>query len=207
MEENIANYYYKHDLPDGLELKGDIAVDTEAMGLNNIRDRLCAVQLSCGDGNAYVIHFPQKNYDCPNLKALLSQQNVQYIFHFARFDVAIIKHYLKIDLDNIYCTKIASKLCRTYTEQHGLKDLCKELLKVSLSKQQQASNWGAQELSAEQIKYAANDVLHLHHLRDKLNEMLKVENRLEIAEKCMSFIPTRAELDLIGWVDLDIFHH
>lgn len=207
MEANIPNYYYKHDLPDDLELKGDIAIDTEAMGLNNIRDRLCAVQLSCGDGNAYVVHFPEKSYDCPNLKKVLSQKDIFYIFHFARFDVAIIKHYLDIDFDNIYCTKIASKLCRTYTEQHGLKDLCKELVGVSLSKQQQSSNWGAKELSKEQLNYAANDVLHLHRIRDRLNEMLEIEDRLAIAKKCFDFIPTRAKLDLIGWEGLDIFHH
>ena len=187
---------------------GDIAVDTEAMGLNNLRDRLCVVQVSSGDGNAHVVHFPNKIYKCPNLTKLLSRPKTQYIFHFARFDVAILQHYLGIEFDsNVYCTKIASRLSRTYTDQHSLKELCAELAAVKLSKQQQTSNWGAAELSADQINYAASDVLYLHTIRQKLEEMLESSKRLEIAKKCMDFIPTRAKLDLLGWADLDIFHH
>lgn len=208
MEAIIANYYYKNDLPDNLKLLGDIAVDTEAMGLNNLRDRLCVVQVSSGDGNAHVVHFPNKVYKCPNLKKLLSRPKTQYIFHFARFDVAILQHYLEIEFDtNIYCTKIASRLSRTYTDQHSLKELCSELASVKISKQQQSSNWGAKDLSKDQINYAASDVLHLHIIRQKLEEMLKSAGRSNIAKKCMDFIPTRATLDLLGWNDLDIFHH
>lgn len=177
------------------------------MGLNNHRDRLCVVQISCGDGNAHIVHFPTPKYDCPNLKALLSDSNRCKIFHFARFDVAIIQHYLGLQLSNIYCTKIASRLCRTYTDMHGLKDLCEELLKVKISKQQQTSDWGSETLTPEQQNYAASDVLHLHGLREKLNIMLKRENRQEIAQKCFEFLPYRAQLDLLGWPEFDIFQH
>lgn len=185
-----------------------MAVDTEAMGLNNLRDRLCVVQLSTGNGDAHIVHFPKKEYKCPNLKAALSQKGAEYIFHFARFDVAIIHHYLGIEFQNVYCTKIASRLTRTYTEQHGLKDLCFEMAGgVKISKQQQSSNWGAATLSADQVNYAANDVLYLHAIRENLNKMLQSANRAELAKKCMDFVPTRAKLDLMGWENIDIFHH
>lgn len=194
-------------MPADLSLKGDIAIDTEAMGLNNLRDRLCVVQLSSGDGNAHIVHFPEKKYDCPNLIKVLSQPGVEYIFHFARFDVAIIMHYLGVKFDKIFCTKIGSRLSRTYTDQHGLKDLCAELVNVKISKLQQTSNWGAKTLSEEQINYAAGDVLYLHAIREKLITMLREENRLDIARQCMNFVSTRAQLDLLGWDELDIFAH
>jgi ribonuclease D len=203
----MTNYYYKYDLPSDLNLQGDLAIDTEAMGLNNLRDRLCVVQISDGNGDAHIIHFPEAKFDCPNLKRLLMDGERAKIFHFARFDVAILQHYLAIELDNIYCTKIASKLCRTYTDKHGLKDLCLELINVKISKQEQTSDWGAEELRQEQIDYAASDVLYLHALRDALNSMLKREGRYELARECCNFIPTRARLDLLGWLDHDIFSH
>lgn len=188
-------------------MEGDIAVDTEAMGLNNLRDRLCVVQLSNGDGNAHIVHFPKSEYNCPNLIKLLSNKNITFLFHFARFDVAIIEHYLGVKFANIYCTKIASRLCRTYTDQHGLRELCHEFLGVKISKAQQSSNWGALELTEEQINYAAGDVLYLHDLRNNLDKMLSVAGRMEIAKKCMDFVPYRASLDLMGFGELDIFHH
>lgn len=206
-EALIANFYYKNDLPANFSLKGDIAIDTEAMGLNNHRDRLCVVQFSNGDGNAHIVHFVDGHYDCPNLIALLSQPDIEYIFHFARFDVAIIHHYLGINFTKLFCSKIASRLCRTYTDQHGLKDLCNELLGVKISKFQQSSYWGAGKLTDDQIAYAAGDVLYLHKLRTRLNEMLEKESRVEIARKCMDFLPTRAKLDLMGWNEQDIFVH
>lgn len=188
-------------------LKGDIAIDTEAMGLDNHRDRLCVVQLSDGNGDAHLVHFPTKKFDCPNLKKLLTDKNRVKLFHFARFDVAILTHYLNIKLENIYCTKIASRLCRTFTDSHGLKDLCGELLNIKISKQQQSSDWGAAELNHEQLTYAAADVLYLHALRDKLNAMLIREDRMELAEECFKFLPSRAALDLLGWDEFDIFVH
>lgn len=186
---------------------GDIAVDTEAMGLNNLRDRLCAVQVADGKGDAHVIHFPTPDYTCNNLKKLLNDKNRVKIFHFARFDLAIIKHYLGIGISNIYCTKVASRLCRTYTDMHGLKDLCHDLLNVKISKQQQASDWGSEKLTKEQIEYAASDVLYLHKLRENLDRLLKREGRVEIAMNCFNFLPCRSQLDLMGWVDFDIFQH
>lgn len=177
------------------------------MGLNHLRDRLCVVQLSDESGNAHVVHFPKKEYNCPNLKKLLCDESRVKIFHFGRFDIAIIHYYLNIELKNIYCTKTASRLARTYTDQHSLKDLCHELLGVKISKQQQTSDWGASKLTQEQIDYAASDVLYLHALRVKLDVMLKREGRAEIAKKCFDFLPTRADLDLIGWPELDIFAH
>ena len=206
-ESIIANHLYAYDLPDGLVPEGDLAVDTEAMGLNNLRDRLCVVQLSDGNGDAYLVHFPQANYDAPNLKKLLSDTNRQYLFHFARFDVAIMMQYLGITFSNIYCTRTASYLCRTYTDRHGLKDLCKELLGVELSKQQQSSYWGAAELTTEQTDYAASDVLYLHRLRDELEERLQALSRQELAQRVMRCIPVRSELDLSGWAEKDIFAH
>ncbi|WP_253307593.1 ribonuclease D [Rickettsia endosymbiont of Orchestes rusci] len=203
----MAITIYQHDLPDDFNLEGDIAIDTETMGLNLHRDKLCLLQLSNGNGDAYLINFLNKNYDAPNLKKLLLDKERCKIFHFARFDLASIKKYLQIDLENIFCTKIASKLVRTYTESHGLKELCRELLSMQLSKQQQSSYWGAEQLSNEQKEYAAKDVLYLHQLRDILQKMLIAEERLEIAENIFKFLPTRSNLDLLGWSDIDIFMH
>ncbi len=207
MEAAITTKYHINDLPNEVTLKGDIAIDTEAMGLNHLRDRLCVVQLSDEIGNIHVVHFPKKHYDCPNLKRVLSDDNRVKIFHFARFDIAMIHYYLAIQLKNIYCTKTASRLVRTYTDQHGLKDLCYELLGIRISKQQQTSDWGAAKLTKEQIDYAASDVMYLHALRGKLNVMLKREAREEVANKCFEFLPTRADLDLIGWPEIDVFSH
>ena len=198
---------HKGDLPSGLSFGSSVAVDTEAMGLNNLRDRLCLVQLSSGDGNAHLVQFAPDSYDCPNLKKLLSDDKVQKIFHFARFDVAIIKHYLGVECRPLYCTKIASTLCRTYTDRHSLRELCRELLGVELNKQQQSSDWGSQTLSEDQKTYAANDVLHLHALKAKLDVMLAREGRLELAQQIIDFVPVRATLDLEGWPELDIFAH
>lgn len=195
-----------NDLPQGFDLPGDIAIDTEAMGLNNHRDRLCVVQLSNGNGDAHLVQFQKGVYDAPNLKKLLSKPDTK-IFHFARFDVAILKHYLGIDVYPLFCTKIASKLVRTYTDSHGLKELCRELLGQAISKQQQSSDWGANTLSKDQQEYAAADVLYLHRIRDTLKEMLLREGRLALAQKCFEFLPTRVELDLLGWPEEDIFQH
>lgn len=203
----MTNFYHVGDLPANVKLNGDIAVDTEAMGLNNLRDRLCVVQISDGSGDAHIVHFPNANYEAPNLKKLLSDESRCKIFHFARFDVSIIMHYLNIKFSNVYCTKIASKLCRTYTDSHGLKDLCNTLLNIKLNKQQQTSYWGDDKLSEDQIAYAAADVLYLHELRQHLDAMLKREGRYDLALKTMSFIPTRAALDLEGWNEIDIFAH
>ncbi len=177
------------------------------MGLHLHRDRLCLLQLSNGDGKAYLVNFIDKNYAAPNLKKLLLDKNRCKIFHYARFDLAAIRKYLGIDLENIFCTKISSKLVRTYTDAHGLKDLCRELLSVQISKQQQSSYWGRLDLTAEQKEYAAKDVLYLHQLRATLQDMLLVENRLDIAKQIFQFLPIRANLDLVGWNDIDIFMH
>jgi ribonuclease D len=177
------------------------------MGLNNKRDRLCVVQLSDGNGDAHLVQLSAGQYDAPNLKALLSDPARAKIFHFARFDLSIMRHYLGIRLSNVYCTRTASRLARTYTDRHGYKDICKELLGVDISKQQQSSDWGADTLSPEQIEYAASDVLHLHRLRDKLNVMLAREGRTELLQAACDFLPFRAELDLAGWEEQDIFAH
>ncbi|WP_375319510.1 ribonuclease D [Candidatus Tisiphia endosymbiont of Oplodontha viridula] len=198
---------FHNDLPENFNIVGDLAIDTETMGLKVHRDRLCLLQMSNGDGNAYLVNFIDKNYAAPNLKKLLLDKNRCKIFHYARFDLAAIKKYLEIDLENIFCTKISSKLVRTYTDSHGLKDLCRELLSVQISKQQQSSYWGRNELTEEQKEYAAKDVLYLHQLRAILQERLDVENRLDIAEQIFKFLPTRANLDMIGWNDIDIFMH
>ena len=203
----MTNYVYQDDLPSGLILNGDLAIDSEAMGLNNRRDRLCVVQLSDGHGDAHLVQFTKDRYDAPNLKALLSDSKRLKIFHFARFDVAIIRQYLGISVQNIYCTKIASRLCRTYTDRHGFKDICKHLLDIDVSKMQQSSDWGAQTLTPDQIDYAASDVLYLHALKEKLDVLLKREGRLELAHKLFACIPARAELDLAGWEEVDIFAH
>jgi ribonuclease D len=200
-------HFHKHDLPSDVSFSGSIAVDTETMGLNITRDRLCLAQISQGDGSAHLVHFEQGKYDAPNLKKLLSDEKILKIFHFARFDLAALQFYLKVDIKNIYCTKIASKLTRTYSDSHGLKALCDELLGVELSKKQQTSDWGNSQISEKQMEYAASDVLHLHKLKTKLDEMLKRENRTEIFNACVKFLPARAKLDLEGFYSVDIFSH
>jgi ribonuclease D len=198
---------HQGDLPAGIDFGKAVAVDTEAMGLNNLRDRLCLVQLSAGDGTAHLVQFPHKTYDAPHLKALLSNPSIEKIFHFARFDIAIIRHYLGVECTPLFCTRLSSMLCRTFTDRHGLRDLCRDLLGVEISKQQQSSDWGAKDLTQEQLSYAAHDVLHLHQLRDKLTVMLEREGRLPMARQCFEFLPTRAALDLAGWAEIDIFAH
>lgn len=198
---------YEGDLPDGLDLGPVVAVDTETLGLSLVRDALCVVQLSSGDGNAHIVRLNRPDYDCPNLKALLADPTVEKLFHFARFDVAMCKHYLGVQVSPIFCTKIASKLVRTYTDRHGLKDLVKELVGVELNKQQQSSDWGAAQLSEAQLAYAASDVLYLHAAKTRLVEMLKREGRFELAQACFEFLPVRADLDLMGWAESDIFSH
>ncbi len=197
---------YKNDLPDGLDLGKVVAIDTETMGLNPNRDRLCLVQLSSGDGTAHLVQMTDPSFDAPNLKKLVADPAVMKLFHFARFDVAILKYALGVDCPNIYCTKIASKLVRTYTDRHGLRHLCRELIGVDLNKYHQSSDWGAAELSTEQLNYAASDVYYLHQLKKHLDTMLARENRTHIAQSCFDFIGTRAELDLSGWF-YDIFEH
>ena len=197
---------HKGDLPAGLDLGSVIAVDTEAMGLNPARDALCVVQISSGDGTAHVVQL-DRSFDCPNLKALLADAKVLMIFHFARFDIAMMKKWLGINCAPIWCTKIASKLARTYTDRHGLKDVTRELVGAHMDKSQQSSDWGAAELSDQQLQYAASDVLHLHQIRDGLTMMLKREGRTELAQACFDFLPVRAELDLLGWEESDIFAH
>lgn len=200
-------FYHQYDLPEDVSFGAEIAVDTEAMGLNNLRDRLCVVQLSAGDGDAHLVHFPEASYGAPRLKALLADESKEKLFHFARFDVAIIKHYLGVECTPLYCTKMASRLARTFTDRHGLRDLCRDLIGVELSKQQQSSDWGAADLTQEQQEYAASDVLHLHELKAKLDAMLVREGRAELARSVMDCIPARAQLDLEGWAELDIFAH
>lgn len=197
---------HKGDLPAGLTFPNGIAIDTETMGLNPHRDRLCLVQLSGGDGTAHLVKFDGKSFDAPNLKALLADPKTLKIFHFARFDVAVLEHYLGVVTNPIYCTKIASKLARTYTDRHGLKDLVGEILGIEISKQQQSSDWGAAELSDSQRAYAANDVLHLHALKARLDEMLARTGRQDLAKAAFGFLPIRAKLDLLGFED-DIFAH
>jgi ribonuclease D len=198
---------YKGDIPNDLELNGSLAIDTEATGLNLDRDRLCVIQLSTGDGDAHLVQFPDEKYDAPNLKKLLQDDNILKIFHYARFDVAIIKKHLGIMVKNIYCTKIASKIGRTYSPFHGLKDICKELLSVHLSKQQQSSYWGSEKLSKDQLAYAASDVLYLHQLKAKLDEMLSREKRKQLADECFDIIELIVKLDLKGWDGAEIFSH
>jgi len=195
------------DLPEGLLFGDSVAIDTEAMGLNPHRDRLCVVQLSRGDGDAHLVQFAAGCYEAPNLKRLLLDQRITKLFHFARFDIAIIQRYLGVMPQPLYCTKIASRLVRTFTDRHGLRDLCKDLLGIDLKKEQQSSDWGAASLSDEQLRYAASDVLHLHALRAKLDDMLARERRTEMAQRCFEFLPTRAALDLAGWAEQDIFAH
>ena len=198
---------HKGDLPDGLDLGPLVAIDTETLGLVPARDRLCLAQLSSGDGTAHMVQFQPGEYAAPNLKRLLSDSTRTKLFHFARFDVAVFQQYLGVTTAPIYCTKIASKLVRTYTDKHGLKDLVKELLGTDLSKEQQSSDWGAPELSEKQLAYAANDVAYLHRLKQVLDGMLLREGRTALAKACFDFLPARAALDLAGWQDLDIFEH
>ena len=198
---------HKGDLPAGLTFPNGVAIDTETLGLNPHRDRLCLVQLSSGDGAAHLVQFDGKDYGAPRLKALLADPKVLKVFHFARFDIAVLQQYLGVATTPIYCTKIASKLARTYTDRHGLKDLVGELLGIELSKQQQSSDWGAANLSDSQKSYAANDVLHLHALKTKLDAMLAREGRQGLAEAAFNFLPTRARLDLAGFEEDDIFAH
>lgn len=199
-------YLHEGDLPDGLDLGPEVAVDSETMGLRFRRDPLCVVQLSSGDGDAHVVRLNRPTYDCPNLKALMADRDVLKIFHFGRFDIAMVELHLGVETGPVYCTKIASKLARTYTDRHGLKDVAREIAGIDLSKAQQSSDWGAPELSQAQLEYAASDVLHLHVIKDRLNAMLVREGRMDIAQACFDFLPVRARLDLIGFED-DVFAH
>ncbi len=211
-QANVTIHLHKGDLPDGLDLGPVVAVDTEAMGLNWHRDRLCLVQLSAGDGAAHLVQIVPPSLGgtgahCPNLKRLLSDPAVVKLMHFARFDVGLLQHALHIPVGPVRCTKIAAKLVRTFTDRHGLRDLCRELLGVEISKQQQTSDWGAVELTSEQLAYAASDVLHLHALWAKLEALLVRENRLALAEACFGFLPARTLLDALGYEEPDIFSH
>ncbi len=203
----MAVTLHKGDLPEGLSFGASVAVDTETMGLNPERDQLCVVQLSAGDGNAHIVQLDRGTYSAPNLRALMGNPDVLKIFHFARFDVAMIQRYLGVVTAPVYCTKIASRLVRTYTDRHGLKDLVKELANVDLSKQQQSSDWGAHDLTEAQLAYAASDVLYLHEVKAVLDGMLQREGRMELAKACFAFLPVRAALDLAGWAEEDIFAH
>lgn len=204
----MTNFLYQNDLPENLILNNSsIAIDTEAMGLNIGRDRLCLIQISAGDGNCHLVKFSQNNFQAPNLKKLLTNEKILKIFHYGRFDLAILKYHLQIDIKNIYCTKIASKLVRTYTDSHGLKTICEELLGVEISKKQQSSDWGNKEISDKQIDYASSDVLYLHALKEKLDAMLIRENRMELYKSCIDFLPIRVDLDLAGFTNVDIFSH
>ena len=206
-QNRMKTKLHKNDLPDGLDLGAVVAIDTETLGLNPFRDRLCLVQLSAGDGVCHAVQFEPGQYAAPNLKKLLTDRKVTKLFHYARFDVAVFRRYLGVMTAPIYCTKIASKLVRTYTDKHGLKDLVKELLGVDLSKEQQSSDWGAPELTEKQLAYAASDVAHLHKLKEVLDTMLAREGRTELARACFQFLPARAQLDLAGWSETDIFAH
>ncbi len=203
----MTNTVYQNDLPDGLDLGPIVAIDCETMGLNPHRDRLCVVQLSGGDGNAHLIQIAKGQTEAPNLCALLENPHVLKLFHFGRFDIAAMLNAFGAKAAPVYCTKIASRLIRTYTDRHGLAKLLQELLGIDISKQQQSSDWGADTLTQAQIDYAASDVLYLHKLRDVLNQMLVREGRLDIAQACFDFLPARAQLDLDGWPETDIFAH
>ena len=203
----MTNYLHEGDLPDDLELGDIIAVDSETMGLITQRDRLCVVQLSAGDGDAHLVQLDPDSYEAPNLKEVLADDSVLKIFHYARFDIAAFMHWLDVVTAPVYCTKIASRLARTYTDRHGLKDLVRELMDVEMSKQQQSSDWGADDLTEAQIEYAASDVLYLHTLKEKLDAMLAREGRADLAKACFDFLPARAALDLEGWPETDLFAH
>jgi len=204
---HMTNFIYKNDLPDILDLGPIIAIDTETMGLNLNRDRLCVVQLSSGDGHAHIIQIDPGNTTAPNLCRILSNPKQTKLFHFARFDIAVLQNHFGVITFPVYCTKIASKLIRTYSDRHGLKNLLSEMLSIDISKHQQSSDWGAKKLTTAQINYAASDVLYLHQLMEKLDVNLKREGRTEIAKACFDFLPSRATLDLAGWPDHDIFSH
>ncbi|MEM9636485.1 MAG: ribonuclease D [Pseudomonadota bacterium] len=203
----MTHSVYKNDLPDGLDLGPVVAIDCETMGLNPHRDRLCVVQLSGGDGKAHLVQIAQGQTEAPNLCALLEDPAVLKLFHFGRFDIAAMLNTFGATASPVYCTKIASRLVRTFTDKHGLAKLLQELLKIDISKQQQSSDWGADNLTDAQVDYAASDVLYLHRLRDALNAMLEREGRMELAQSCFDFLPVRARLDLEGWPDTDIFAH
>lgn len=203
----MTNHLYKNDLPDGLDLGPVVAIDCETMGLNPHRDRLCVIQMSGGDGNAHIVQVAKGQSEAPNLCRMLEDPNVLKLFHFGRFDIAAMYHAFGALTAPVYCTKIASRLVRTYTDRHGLKNLTQELLGLDISKQQQMSDWGAETLSDAQLDYAASDVLHLHKLREKLNTRLEREGRTDVAQACFDFLPTRAKLDLAGWPEIDIFAH
>jgi ribonuclease D len=203
----MATRLHRGDLPDLSRYGREVAIDTETMGLDPHRDRLCLVQLSPGDGSADLVQIPQDATEAPNLVKLLTDPNVTKIFHYARFDMAVLQNRFGIVTGPVYCTKIASKLVRTYTDRHGLKDLARELLNIDMSKQQQSSDWGADRISDAQTEYAASDVLYLHDLKRHLDRMLRREGRMELAEQCFKFLPTRVDLDLMGWQETDIFAH
>lgn len=203
----MTNHLYKNDLPDGLSLGSVVAIDCETMGLNPHRDRLCVVQMSGGDGHTHIVQIEKGQTEAPNLCAMLTDPSVLKLFHYGRFDIAALFNTFGALTAPVYCTKIASRLVRTYTDRHGLKNLTQELIGVDLSKQQQSSDWGAETLTDAQLEYAASDVLYLHRLRDELNKRLDRENRTEIAQACFDFLPMRAQLDLMGWPDTDIFAH
>ncbi|WP_298123909.1 ribonuclease D [Brevundimonas sp.] len=200
-------HFHQGDLPDDLDLGPVVAVDSETLGLRFRRDPLCVVQLSAGDGDAHVVRLNRPAYDCPNLKRVLADREVMKIFHFGRFDVAMFRLHLGVETAPLFCTKIASKLARTYTDRHGLKDVVRELAGVDLSKAQQSSDWGADELTPEQLAYAASDVLHLHVVRERLIAMLEREGRMDLAQACFDFLNVRARLDLEGWDEIDVFAH
>ena len=198
---------HNDDLPSDLDLGNEIAIDTKAMGLEPKRDPLTLVQISTGNNDCHIIKLNRKEYKAVNLVKILTNQKINKIFHFARFDVAVLQHFLKADVKNIYCTKIASKIARTYTDKHGLKDLVKEIIGIDMSKQLQSSDWGAEKLTEKQLKYAASDVIYLHQLKKELNKMLIRENRMNLAKSCFNFIKHRTDLDLKGWAEEDIFKH
>jgi ribonuclease D len=202
----LAIELHHGDIPEGLSFGAAVAIDTETMGLSPQRDRLCLAQLSAGDGNAHLVQFGP-GFEAPNLKALLADPHVLKIFHFGRFDIAVLRHNLGVLAAPVYCTKIASKVARTFTDKHGLKDLCKELLGVDLSKQQQQSDWGSPQLTPEQLSYAASDVFHLHALKERLDAILAREGRMELALACFAFLPIRAQLDLNGFAEVPLFEH
>jgi ribonuclease D len=203
----MSHQLYRGDIPESLDFREFVAVDTEAMGLNPHRDRLCLVQLSIGDGVAHLVQFGRGDYAAPRLRRLLADPGVIKLFHFARYDLAMLYRYLEIMAQPLYCTKIASRLARTFTDRHGLRDLCKDLLGIELSKQQQSSDWGVEALSADQLRYAASDVIHLHALRARLDAILAREGRVALARACFDFLPHRVLLDLEGWAEQDIFAH
>lgn len=203
----VANHLYKNDIPDGLDLGPVVAIDCETMGLNPHRDRLCVIQMSGGDGDAHIVQVEKGQNEAPNLSAMLENPNVLKLFHFGRFDIAAMYNAFGALAAPVYCTKIASRLVRTYTDRHGLRNLCQELIGVDISKQQQMSDWGSETLTDAQLDYAASDVLYLHQLREQLDQRLAREGRTEVAQACFDFLPTRAQLDLAGWPETDIFAH